>query len=162
MCFFTTRIGGKVRSRHLKRAFKKVEVLAARLAEQLDYESSEEILDKPQAWAHIYAVDTLLSPATRRDIAATLLGLRDRAAEALRRLPPDSGGAAPNWTFVGFVCELAALYRKWTGRRPGVTQPPGGGQYGGPFFRFVEAVSHYLLPETQRRKSNAALGKAIQ
>jgi len=152
----------RVRPAHLRQALTELRDLSTRLAEYLRLQYGTEPTDSPIQWARFHVVADLLRRDEQRAFAATLRGLARKAGAAIRKLPSDKGGRSADLTFLGFVHALATLYVDMTHDMPGVSQPPGGGAYGGPFFRFVEAVSRHLVPARHRKKTNGALGKAIE
>ena len=113
--------GSDVRPGDMKRALEKVSGLSTNLAQYLDVEAGEELLDSPGAWASLYAIDWVLPPKDRKALVATLRAISHNADSLIRRLRPDRGGPPVDLKFVNLICEFAILYRELKGRRPGVT-----------------------------------------
>jgi len=89
---------------------------------------------------------------------------RDAAQEVLDSLPRDQGGREPDEALREFIICLSQHYENKTGKPAGVSGglPSGAGpeEYGGPFFRFIDACVSRLAPE--HHKGNEAMGRAIQ
>lgn len=152
----------EVRPKHWRTVLSELDNSATKLADYLDLEHSERVLNTPEVQAQTYVAFTVLPSDERKTLVATLRLITEKAKLSAAGLPTDKGGPLPDLILLSFIHGLATLYEDTTGRVPGVSLPPGeSGPYGGPFFRFVEAVSRRLVP-AERQRRNGALGKAIQ
>jgi hypothetical protein len=149
-----------VRRRHMEEALSKFAGLAANLADLLEDKNSKAPLESPEHWAEKLSAG-LLSIQDRKALVTTLRDIDAQAKDAIGQLPADKGGPSGDANFIAIVSALADLYEHLTGETPGVSQSPLG-EYGGPFFRFVNAAFLHLPPRKRRKRTNVALGKAIQ
>ena len=148
-----------IRPRHLRAALLKVARRAKDLADLLDIENIPLSLESLQDWAALESV-VGLQFVDRLTLVTTLRHLETQLSERARRLAADEGGPTVDRAFQNLIPALANLYEDFAGELPGVSLSPSG-RYGGPFFRFVDAISRHL-PEERRKPTNSGLGKALQ
>jgi hypothetical protein len=86
-----------------------------------------------------------------------LIGLIDNA---LQSLPEDKGGRSPNEPLRLLIYELADLYWRRTGKRPGISRDNYKRQYCGPFMRLVSHVLKVFAPD--QVKDDSALAGDIR
>jgi hypothetical protein len=85
---------------------------------------------------------------------AELIGLIDNS---LQSLAEDKGGLSPNEPLRLLIYELADLYWRRTGKRPGISRDNYKRQYCGPFLRLVSRVLKIFAPD-QVKGDNALAG----
>lgn len=99
---------------------------------------------------------------SRQALLGTLAELISAVDEARAMLPADMGGRQEDWRLQGTIRALARFYKRSTGRNPGISRPPTGGEPSGPFFRFVVTFLQTFAPDRATALSGDALAKAIQ
>jgi hypothetical protein len=88
------------------------------------------------------------------NLLTELIGLIDNA---LQSLPEDKGGRTPDEPLRLLIYELADLYWRRTGKRPGISRDNYKRQYCGPFMRLVSRVLKVFIPD-QLKDDDALAG----
>jgi hypothetical protein len=109
-------------------------------------------LSDKDRWALTYLSLDLLPSEKRRLLLNGLADLIEAINQRDCALLTDEGGQEPDLWLVNAIHDLAALYRHYTGKKPGKGM--------GPFQRFVMACLDAFAPETE--KSDEAVVKDIQ